>query len=107
MGLVLCPYGIAPIIAASNCKEEAVNHPVAPIAGLMLIGSLIFSIVTFVSMLKQHHEMPQDAEDAHNQHLDFLQSLVMIYGALLPVYLPELYADLRLHQHKPADKEDS
>ncbi|GAA5629265.1 hypothetical protein Brsp05_04564 [Brucella sp. NBRC 12953] len=83
------------------------NHPLALIAGLMLMGSLILSIVTLVSMMRQHHAVPQDAADAHNQHLDVLQSMVMIYGALLPVYLPELYAELRVHQQEASGDDDA
>ncbi len=81
-------------------------QPFALIAGLMLMGSLIFSIVTLISMMRKHDDITNNAGDAHNQQLDFLQSLVMIYGALLPVYLPELYNDLRTHEEaRPAEEE--
>ncbi|MDH7793637.1 hypothetical protein [Ochrobactrum sp. AN78] len=82
------------------------NHPFALIACLLLIGSLGFLILTIVSLLKQRPESAQTPAHAEYRQRDFLQSLVMTYGALLPIYVPELYAHLHLHQQDLARSED-
>ncbi|WP_079211065.1 hypothetical protein [Brucella pituitosa] len=82
------------------------NHALALIAFVILIGILGLSIITFASMMREHSGPQQQAADANNRQLDFMQSLVMTYGALLPIYVPDLYAHLREHQQSPARCED-